>query len=93
MGQKRARSNSNQSLVMTKLEVLLIFAQSSSYLRPDDVLSKLTPVLDRRSFYSYLARLQRQGLLDRHPNSRRGQLAYRLTERGRVRAEYLRKTL
>jgi len=78
---------------MTKLEVLLIFAQSSRYFRPDDVLNKLRPVPDRRSFYSYLGRLQRQGLLDRHPNSRRGQLAYRVTERGKARAEYLQRNL
>ena len=52
---------------------------------------KLRPVPDRRSFYSYLGRLKGQGLLERNPNSKRGQLSYRLTERGRTRIEYLRR--
>jgi len=63
---------------MTKLQVLIIFAQNSRFLKPDDVLRELRPIPDRRSFYSYLGRLRNQGLLDRYPNSRRGQLAYRL---------------
>jgi DNA-binding IclR family transcriptional regulator len=76
---------------MTKLQVLYIFARSGSFLKPDDVLRQLRPMPDRRSLYSYLGRLRGQGLLDRHPKSRRGQLTYRLTERGRARIEYLRK--
>jgi hypothetical protein len=76
---------------MTKLQVLMIFAQSNRFLKPDDVLIRLRPAPDRRSLYSYLGRLRAQGLLDRHPNSGRGQLAYRLTERGRARMEYLRR--
>jgi DNA-binding PadR family transcriptional regulator len=76
---------------VTKVEVLAIFAQADRFLKPDDVLGELQSGLDRRSFYSYLGRLRRQGLLERHPRSRRGQLAYRLTERGRERLAYLRE--
>jgi hypothetical protein len=78
-------------LKMTKLEVLAIFARHGGFLKPDAVLSRLQPVPDRRSLYSYLGRLKRQGLLDRHPNSRRGHLAHRLTDRGRARLEYFRR--
>ena len=77
---------------MTKLEVLQIFAQVNGFLRPDTVRGRLRAAPDRRSLYSYLGRLRRQGLLDRHPNSRRGHLAYRLTDRGRARLEYLRRS-
>jgi len=63
---------------MTKSQVLLIFVKSRGFLRPDDVCNLLRPIPDPRSFYSYLARLQQQGLLERHPNSRRGYLAYRV---------------
>ena len=76
---------------MTKLQVLHIFAHRGSFLTPDDVLRQLRPMPDRRSLYSYLGRLRGQGLLDRYPQSRRGRLAYRLTERGRARMEYLRR--
>jgi hypothetical protein len=78
---------------MTKLEVLRIFAQLNGFLKPDFVCHKIRPVPDRRPFYSYLARLKGQGLLDRHPNSRRGYLAYRLTERGRARMAYLQRQI
>ena len=74
---------------LTKVEVLAIFAKSDDFLKPDEVLEKLRSGLDRRSFYSYLGRLRRQGLLEGHPRFRRGQLAYRLTERGRKRLAYL----
>ena len=47
---------------MTKVEVLAIFAKSGDFLKPDEVLEKLRSGLDRRSFYSYLGRLRRQGL-------------------------------
>jgi len=77
---------------MTKLEVLQIFAQVNGFLKPDSVRGRLRLAPDRRSLYSYLGRLRRQGLLDRHPNSRRGHLAYRLTDRGRARMEYLRRS-
>jgi hypothetical protein len=77
---------------MTKLEVLQIFAQVSGFLKPDSVRGRFRPAPDRRSLYSYLGRLRRQGLLDRHPNSTRGHLAYRLTDRGRARLEYLRRS-
>ncbi len=74
---------------MTKLSVLLIFAESNSFLTPDQVCRKLEPRPDRRSLYSYLARLRRQGLLERGPNPRRGRLCYRLTNRGAERITYL----
>ena len=77
---------------MTKLEVLQIFAQVNGFLKPDSVRGRLRTAPDRRSLYSYLGRLRGQGLLDRHPNSRRGHLAYRLTDRGRARLEYLRRS-
>jgi len=78
---------------MTKLEVLRIFAQVNGFVKPDYVGSQLRPAPDRRSLYSYLGRLKDQGLLDRHPNPRRGHLTYCLTERGRTRLEYLRRKL
>ena len=77
---------------MTKSIVLAIFSKSGQFLRPDDVYVLLSPIPDRRSFYSYLGRLRRQGLLERHPNSGRGYLAYRLTARGQARLEYLRRS-
>jgi hypothetical protein len=78
---------------MTKLEVLRIFAQFNGFLKPDSIRLKLRPAPNRRSFYSYLGRLKGQGLLERNPNSRRGHLSYRITERGRARIEYLRRQL
>ena len=60
---------------MTKLEVLVIFARHGGFLTPDAVLGRLQPVPDRRSLYSYLGRLKRQGLLDRHPNFSAGPLS------------------
>lgn len=74
---------------VTKLEVLIIFAQADSFLAPDQVGRNLRTRLDRRSLYSYLGRLRGQGLLERDPRSRRGRLAYRLTPRGRARLVYL----
>jgi DNA-binding PadR family transcriptional regulator len=79
---------------MTKLSVLLIFAETRGFLTPDQVRSKLQPRPDRRSFYSYLARLWKQGLLERVPNPRRGRLSYRITNRGQERISYFeRKSL
>jgi len=77
---------------MTKAQVLAIFLRSGKFLRPDEVCRQLRPVPDRRSFYSYLGRLRRQGLIERHPHARRGDLAYRLTARGQARLEYLRRS-
>ena len=74
---------------MTKLSVLLIFAETNSFLTPDQVCPKIQPSPDIRSLYSYLARLKRQGLLERGPNLRRGRLSYRLTNRGVERITYL----
>ena len=76
-------------LPVKKVEVLVIFAQASDFLKPDEALEELRSGLDRRSFYSYLGRLRRQGLVERDPRSRRGHLRYRLTERGRKRLAYL----
>jgi len=76
---------------MTKYDVLAIFSRSGEFFRPDDIRNLLRPVPDRRSFYSYLRRLQQQGLLEQYPNTRRGYLAYRLTARGQARLEYLRR--
>jgi hypothetical protein len=74
---------------MTKLSVLLIFAEVKGFLTPGQVRRKLQPNPDRRSFYSYLGRLQKQGLLERLPNARRGRLSYRITRRGHARITYL----
>ena len=76
---------------MTKSEVLTVFAKSGRFLKPDEVRLRLGSRPDRRSFYSYLLRLARQGLLEAHRNSRDGRLAYRLTERGQARLEYFRR--
>ena len=77
---------------MNKAEVLAIFAVGADrFLKPDEVLEELQSGLDRRSFYTYLGRLRRQGLLERDPRSRGGQLAYRLTQRGKERLAYLRE--
>ncbi len=75
---------------MTKAEVLAIFAQNNGFLRPDEVLSQLHTRPSRPSFYTYLGRLRGQGLLERLPRPRRGQLAYRITPRGRDRLAFLR---
>jgi DNA-binding PadR family transcriptional regulator len=76
---------------MTKAEVLSIFDRAGRFLTPDQVCARLQTPPDRRSMYSYLLRLGRQGLLERK-QAGRGSLAYRLTERGRARLEYLRRT-
>lgn len=73
---------------MTKTEVLSIFDRAAGFLTPDEVCLQLHPSPDRRSAYSYLLRLARQGLLERR-QTRRGSLAYRVTERGRARLRYL----
>ena len=52
---------------MTKLEVLRIFARTGRFMKPDDVWRQLGSRLDRRSLYSYLDRLRKQGLLQRGP--------------------------
>ena len=75
---------------MTKYEVLTAFAQTNRFLTPDELRLRLRWPLDRRSVYSYLLRLARQGLLEQTERGR-GRLAYRLTERGRARLEYLRR--
>lgn len=73
---------------MTKRDVLTIFNRAGGFLTPDEVQIRLHPHPDRRSFYSYLLRLARQGLLERRSVGR-GSLAYRITDRGQKRLEYL----
>ena len=74
---------------MTKYDVLAAFAQANEPLTPDQLRIRLRWSLDRRSVYSYLLRLARQGLLE--PAERgRGRLTYRLTARGLARLEYFR---
>jgi DNA-binding PadR family transcriptional regulator len=75
---------------MTKAEILSIFDRAGGFLTPDQVRTQLHWSLDPRSVYSYLLRLCRQGLLERN-EARRGSLAYRITDRGRQRLEYLRR--
>ena len=75
---------------MTKPEVLSIFERGGGFLTPDQVSGKLQPRPDRRSAYTYLLRLFRQGFLERN-HAGRGRLAYRLSERGRQRLVYLRR--
>ena len=68
-----------------------IFAKTRGYLRPDDVWMRLTPPRPRRrALYSYLLRLQRQGLLERAYGTNSKLLVYRLTERGYARIAYFR---
>ena len=74
---------------MTKSEVLAVFATASRPLRPDEVRWRLRTRPDRRSMYTYLLRLARQGLLKR-TDPRWGRLSYTLTPRGRERLEYFR---
>jgi DNA-binding PadR family transcriptional regulator len=75
---------------MTKHEILEFFARRSCYISPDQVWLQLQRELDRRSVYSYLLRLKRQGLLETGPSRGRGRLVYRITERGRARLQYFR---
>ena len=75
---------------MTKLSVLLIFAEAKTVLTPSQICHKLRLGPDLRSIYSYLSRLQAQGLLERGPNRCRGHLTYRITEKGQKRIAYLR---
>lgn len=74
---------------MTKLEVLTIFAQAGNFLTPDEIRERLGNPPERGSLYSYLKRLRLQGLLERDPRSRRGQLAYCITQKGRARLVWL----
>lgn len=76
---------------MKKSEVLSIFANSTKALTPDEVRGRLRPAPDRRSLYSYLGRLARQGLLEPARVGPSNRLAYRLTERGLQRLEYFRQ--
>jgi DNA-binding IclR family transcriptional regulator len=75
---------------MTKQEILEFFARRRDFVSPDELWLHLQPKLDRRSVYSYLLRLKRQGLLETGPNRGRGHLGYRITERGLARLRYFR---
>jgi DNA-binding IclR family transcriptional regulator len=75
---------------MTKQEILEFFACRNSFVSPDQVWLQLQRKLDRRSVYSYLLRLKRQGLLETGPSRGRGYLVYRITERGRAQLQYFR---
>ena len=86
----RAKRLQDLKISMTKLSVLLIFSETKTFLAPDQVRGKLQLSPDRRSFYSYLNRLRKQGLLERSPTPRRGHLRYRITARGQARITYLR---
>ena len=78
------------TLAMTKREILEFFARRNNFVAPDQVWQELKRTLDRRSVYSYLLRLKRQGLLESGPYRRRGDLVYRSTERGHARLQYFR---
>ena len=78
---------------MTKYDVLTAFAQTNGFLTPDELRMQLGLRLDRRSVYSSLLRLSRQGLLEQRRSPLRGRLAYRLTARGRARKDYFRQQL
>ena len=67
---------------MSKREILEIFARTAGFLTPDRIWLALQKQLDRRSVYSYLLRLKRQGLLETGPTTR--------TERGFARLKYFR---
>ncbi len=83
----RSHQLSKTLRAMTKREILEFFAQTGGFFTPDELRVRLHWRLDRRSAYSYLQRLARQGLLER---GQWGRLAYRLMRRGRARLEYLR---
>ena len=76
---------------MTKQEILTVFAKARVFLTPDEVQKRIRTSPDRRSLYSYLLRLARQGLLKANNVNQRGRLAYCLTERGQERLEYFRQ--
>lgn len=73
---------------MTKQEVLEIFSARDSVLTPDSVCRQLRGFHFRSSVYSYLFRLQKQGLLLRQ--TLRGRVAYRISERGIERLRFFR---
>jgi DNA-binding PadR family transcriptional regulator len=77
---------------MTKVEILEAFSKLITPISPDELRQSLNVQLDRRSFYSYLHRLNRQGLLARFSEGR-GQLRYYLTTRGNARLNYLKRSI
>ena len=65
---------------MTKQEVLEIFAKASGFIPPDAICRQLRGFHHRSSVYSYLFRLNKQGLLYRQVI--RGRIVYQITQRG-----------
>src|SRR4029077_16039237 len=63
--------NSKLQILVTKQLVLEIFAQNNNFIVPDQIWAELKRSLDRRSVYSYLLRLKRQGLLETRAKRRR----------------------
>jgi len=57
---------------MSKREILEMFARTGDFIAPDHVWLGLRRELDRRSVYSYLLRLKRQGLIESGPQSQAG---------------------
>jgi Fe2+ or Zn2+ uptake regulation protein len=72
---------------MDKKLVLETFAEQSFPLKPDDLHEICLSSYARTSVYAYLLRLNRQKLLERTNLGNR--IAYRITERGIQRLEYL----
>jgi len=70
---------------MTKRRVLEVFSTTLQLMTPDDVCRRLRTHGRRSSVYSYLLRLQRQGLLLR--GELWGRVAYRISARGIERLE------
>ena len=91
LGSKIRRDEAAPAGIMTKREILAEFARDSEFSPPDKIRTGLGLRIDRRAFYSYLLRLARQGLLERGGRGR-GNLTYRITERGRSRLEYFNRT-
>jgi Fe2+ or Zn2+ uptake regulation protein len=71
---------------MTKKEVLQLFSRISRPVKPDEICGQLVKSHHRSSVYSYLRRLHRQGLLNRHEIG--GRIAYSISDRGIERLEY-----
>jgi Fe2+ or Zn2+ uptake regulation protein len=71
---------------MTKKEVLQLFSRISRPITPDEICRQLVKSAHRSSVYSYLRRLHRQGLLNRHEIG--GRIVYSISDRGIERLEY-----
>ncbi len=76
-------------IAMTKREVLEMFLEHAQFLTPDALCRQLHEFHHRSSVYSYLFRLHKQGLLLRGRVAG-GRVAYRISERGIERLNFLR---